>query len=96
LHELATNAAKYGALSVESGKVKVSWSVAHENKKSSMKFRWQESGGPAVVAPTRRGFGTTLLQTAFANIVLDYAIEGFNCQTDVLLGDVEPGEIAAS
>jgi two-component sensor histidine kinase len=96
LHELATNAAKYGALAVESGKVKVSWSVTQENKESSMKFKWQESGGLAVFAPTRRGFGTTLLKTAFPNIVLDYAIEGFNCQTDVLLGDVGPGEIAAS
>jgi two-component sensor histidine kinase/membrane protein implicated in regulation of membrane protease activity len=96
LHELATNATKYGGLSAESGRVKVSWLITHENKENSMRFRWQESGGPAVVAPTRRGFGTMLLKTAFPNIVLDYAIEGFNCQTDVLLGDVEQGEIAAS
>jgi two-component sensor histidine kinase len=96
LHELATNAAKYGGLSRESGRVKVSWSITHENKENSMKFTWQESGGPAVVAPIRCGFGTTLLKMAFPNVVLDYPIEGFNCRTDVLLGDVKPGEIAAS
>jgi hypothetical protein len=45
------------------------------------------------VAPTRRGFGTALLKTAFPNIILDYAIEGFNCEIDVLLREVEPGVV---
>lgn len=55
LHELATNAAKYGALSVEGGKVAVDWSLAANRR---LQLRWTESGGPVVRPPTRRGFGT--------------------------------------
>ena len=58
LHELATNAVKYGALSVESGRVEVTWEQAPEG---GFTLRWNESGGPAVSPPERRGFGSTLL-----------------------------------
>jgi light-regulated signal transduction histidine kinase (bacteriophytochrome) len=57
-HELTTNAAKYGALS-DSGKVKVSW---HLDDSGSLILAWRELGGPAVTAPTRRGFGSTLIE----------------------------------
>lgn len=57
LHELATNAAKYGALSVETGWVDISWSVSDDN----LRLVWTECGGPVVQAPTRRGFGSTLI-----------------------------------
>jgi two-component sensor histidine kinase len=59
-HELATNAAKYGALSIPSGQVSIFWSVA-ENKLS---VEWREVGRPIVAAPTHRGFGTRLLAQA--------------------------------
>ncbi|MFI4975173.1 MAG: HWE histidine kinase domain-containing protein [Caulobacterales bacterium] len=59
LHELATNAVKYGALSVESGQVEVAWARLPEG---GFQLTWVERGGPPVSPPTRRGFGTTLLE----------------------------------
>lgn len=58
VHELATNAAKYGALSKADGKVDVQWSIEHD----SFTFGWREKDGPAVKAPSNNGFGLTLLQ----------------------------------
>ena len=48
-----------------------------------MKFKWQESGGPPVVVPTRHGFGTTLVKGTFPGARIDYAVEGLNCEIDV-------------
>ena len=61
VHELTTNAAKYGALSVFGGKVDVAWSVTIEAKRRRLNFDWVESGGPAVSQPTRQGFGSRLM-----------------------------------
>lgn len=58
LHELATNAAKHGALSNDGGRVGLSWSVCG----GRFEMRWQEHGGPPVVPPKRRGFGTTVVE----------------------------------
>jgi two-component sensor histidine kinase len=60
LHELATNAAKYGALSTSAGTVELSWRV----ESGEFQLSWREHGGPPVAAPTRRGFGSRLLQRA--------------------------------
>ncbi len=90
LHELATNAAKYGALSNGTGKVNVFWAVTSNGKDNRLKFKWQESKGPIVVAPIRNGFGTTLLKAVFEDVRLDYAIEGLSCEIDALLDHVEP------
>jgi two-component sensor histidine kinase len=60
LHELATNALKYGALSVPGGRVRVSWKVDAEH----LRIRWTESGGPPVTAPSTTGFGTQLIRSA--------------------------------
>jgi two-component sensor histidine kinase len=60
VHELATNAAKYGALSVESGVVSVHWSVSNR----VLELVWREAGGPAVAQPTHRGFGVRLISGA--------------------------------
>jgi two-component sensor histidine kinase len=57
LHELATNAAKYGALSVDGGWIEVSWSQTG----TELDFLWREFGGPPVTTPTRRGFGSRLI-----------------------------------
>ena len=62
LHELATNAAKYGALSVRDGRVHVEWSVGQDEGEMRFSLRWRESGGPAVVPPQRRGFGSRLIE----------------------------------
>ena len=61
LHELTTNAAKYGSLSVYGGKVDVTWSLTIEATRRLMTFDWVESGGPAVTEPKRQGFGSRLL-----------------------------------
>jgi two-component sensor histidine kinase len=60
VHELATNAAKYGALSVESGVVSIHWSVSNH----ILELFWRETGGPAVAQPTHRGFGVRLISGA--------------------------------
>jgi signal transduction histidine kinase/DNA-binding response OmpR family regulator len=89
VHELATNAAKYGAFSVERGKVAISWSVANNGKYNVLTFRWRESEGPPVAAPKRRGFGTTLLKAVGAEIRLQFARGGLSCKIDVLLGEAD-------
>jgi PAS domain S-box-containing protein len=61
IHELTTNAAKHGALSVFGGKVEVTWSVTINATRRTLTFDWIESGGPPVAEPTRKGFGTRLL-----------------------------------
>lgn len=70
LHELCTNAAKYGALSGPGGSVAVHWSVGpgtgDEERGDRLRLSWIEQGGPAVAEPSRRGFGTRLIHAAFA------------------------------
>jgi PAS domain S-box-containing protein len=85
LHELATNAAKYGALSNGTGTIGVSWTVAGTEQNRILKFRWQEKGGPPVTRPTRTGFGGALLNIAFGDVHFDYAAEGISCEFDVPL-----------
>ena len=81
IHELATNAAKYGALSVDEGRVELAWSVSGE----TLDLMWRESGGPPVVAPTRRGLGSALitqnLESSFSGTVqVDYRTQGLECR----------------
>ena len=59
LHELATNAAKYGSLSVPKGQVDVTWSREADGQ---FILRWTESGGPPAKKPTRQGFGTSVIE----------------------------------
>jgi PAS domain S-box-containing protein len=66
LHELATNAAKYGSLSNAAGRVYITWSIAKTNGSSQFTFRWQERGGPPVSPPTRKGFGSAVLEQVMA------------------------------
>ncbi len=61
LHELATNAAKYGALSVPSGHIEIGWTVMQADP-STLVFYWQEHDGPVVETPTRKGFGSRLIE----------------------------------
>ena len=62
LHELTTNAAKHGALSVAGGRVDLTWSVADEAGRRRLDIDWVESGGPAVAVPARQGFGVRLIR----------------------------------
>ncbi len=82
VHELATNAAKFGSLSQAEGLVSVSWRVSD---RGSMILTWRESGGPQVVPPRRRGFGSTLIDRALAletggSSTIDYAPTGVVCE----------------
>jgi PAS domain S-box-containing protein len=62
LHELCTNAVKYGALSVPDGRVGIHWGWSGEAPDEVLALTWREHGGPAVTAPTRRGFGSRLVE----------------------------------
>jgi hypothetical protein len=84
IHELATNAAKYGALSKPSGRVDVSWTSETREGTRLLRIEWRESGGPAVEAPGRRGFGTLMLSTIIphemgGNVDLSYGQGGLVC-----------------
>ena len=67
LHELATNAAKHGALSAPEGRVAVGWEVAGPPGATSLSLSWRETGGPPVALPARRGFGRVLIEQAVAH-----------------------------
>jgi two-component sensor histidine kinase len=62
LHEIATNAAKYGALSNDTGSVALDWEVTDESDGSKLRLIWTEAGGPHVTAPVQRGFGSRLIE----------------------------------
>jgi two-component sensor histidine kinase len=62
LHEIATNAAKYGALSNDSGKIAIDWKLEPDSAEQKLQMTWVESGGPRVSAPTRKGFGSKLIE----------------------------------
>jgi two-component sensor histidine kinase len=66
LHELATNAVKYGALSNNSGRVELTWEVAIRSEPALLRLSWEETGGPPVSRPTRAGFGSKLIERALA------------------------------
>jgi len=93
MHELATNAAKYGALAHRNGKVEIHWTIVGDGESSRLKLKWQERDGPPVAQPTRQGFGTTLLKAVFPDVRFDYAIEGLNCEIDVALKTGELGAV---
>ncbi|MCJ2136505.1 PAS domain-containing protein [Methylobacterium sp. J-026] len=83
IHELTTNAAKYGALSNRTGRVAVEWSLEPGGPAGILRFSWRETGGPRVAPPSRQGFGSRLLQRVLitqvqAEVVTDYAPGGFS------------------
>jgi two-component sensor histidine kinase len=88
VHELTTNAVKYGALSDENGKVSVSWS-AFDEPNGRFRFRWEERDGPPIRPPKHKGFGTTLLEGAFPELEakrrLAYEAHGLTYELEVRL-----------
>jgi two-component sensor histidine kinase len=90
IHELTTNAAKYGALSTAGGSVRTDWRIDPEPCK--LVISWNESGGPPVIAPRRSGFGRLLLERALASdlrgdVRLDFAEAGLRCEIAVPLDE---------
>jgi two-component sensor histidine kinase len=89
LHELATNAVKYGALSQASGSVRVEWRVFSREEEQRFRLCWRETGGPPVCKPAREGFGQKLLRRLLGSALsaqptIEYAPEGlryrFECE----------------
>lgn len=109
-HELATNAAKYGALGTANGKVEVQWNLAHNGQgERFLTMLWREHGGPVVVPPTKSGFGSNLIARTFAGehggrADITYPPEGARCvmvlplrdeiETPVEGGQSDPAELS--
>jgi two-component sensor histidine kinase len=90
IHELTTNAVKYGALSVDSGRVAVSWTSEPEGDSIRLKLVWTERNGPPVSPPTRQGFGSRLLHRVLttqlnANVTMDFDEGGLRVSLDMVL-----------
>lgn len=91
LHELMTNAAKYGALCVPEGQVAVTWSLLDlADGRQQLDLSWVERGGPTVAPPTRKGFGSRLIERQLprefdGSAVITYAPEGVRCQLQIPL-----------
>jgi PAS domain S-box-containing protein len=99
LHELATNAAKYGALSSETGSVKLSWDVS-QGEGQTFELNWVESGGPPVEMRRRRGFGSRLIEQGIAHDIggrvrMLFAKEGLVCTINAPLDEIceRPGNV---
>ena len=91
LHELATNAAKYGALSVADGRLDIGWSFASQaNGPAQLVVRWTEHGGPPVISAPSTGFGTRVISSAVhhqldGHVDLEFAAEGVRCTIEMPL-----------
>ncbi len=91
-HELATNALKYGALSVPDGRVSISGKLDRSNGSESFVFSWRETGGPKVSQPTRKGFGSAILVESaeqFGHVTMKYLPEGLIYQINLDLTAIE-------
>ena len=101
LHELATNAGKYGALSGGDGRVEITWCVKHEGPGATFLMSWRESGGPIVKAPAHNGFGSTVIARVVemslnATVNLAYASSGLVWQLQSpVVGVLELGKLTS-
>ena len=85
LHELGTNAAKYGALSQHDGRLRVFWHKEKNDESARLCLYWQERGGSRAGPPTEKGFGSRLIEQTCkhhlnGSVELDYAPEGLSCR----------------
>ena len=99
MHELCTNATKYGALTDEAGQVHVQWQV-EENPNPCMQLRWQESDGPAVAPPGPGGFGTRMIRRALSAepggaVQLHFHEQGVVCEMTLALPDLDSPTLAS-
>ncbi len=95
LHELSTNALKYGALSVPEGQVEITWSIERASSEAPimLKFKWAEAGGPPVTPPQQRGFGTRLIEIGLGagqrTSQIDYRPDGLHYETEAELSTLQ-------
>jgi len=90
IHELATNSLKYGALGHPSGRLEISWRIDESADPPQLLFDWRERGGPPVAEPTRKGFGSELLERTLAfdlkgHTTLSFNLSGFHCEIAIPL-----------
>jgi two-component sensor histidine kinase len=90
LQELATNAVKYGALSNGAGQIRVLWKLNSASAPNRLNLMWEESDGPPVHEPVRRGFGTRLIERSLAHdlageVRIEFAPTGVQCSVDAPL-----------
>jgi len=101
LHELTTNATKYGALSVPAGRVEVTWRIERRTPMPpALRIEWRERGGPPVVPPKQRGFGTRFVEGSVASELqgkahIEYAADGLVCTMEIPIDLVIPDVNAA-
>lgn len=93
LHELVTNAAKYGALSAADGRVCITWDRVNVDAGAKLLFEWRELGGPPVQAEVPSGYGTSLIRDLIphelgGNVDLMYRPDGVSCKIEIPLGDI--------
>ena len=93
LHELATNASKYGALSNDTGVIDVAWATTIENGVPIFTLTWQETGGPPVTVPEKRGFGSRLVERVLSAdfngaVELAFDAAGFRCVLTTEVGNL--------
>jgi PAS domain S-box-containing protein len=96
VHELATNAVKYGALSADKGRVEIAWRLDETVEPSQLRLEWRERGGPRVEPPKTRGFGARLLEKGLAHelggeVLIRFLPAGVRCDIRAPF-DPEPGE----
>lgn len=96
VHELATNAVKYGALSNDSGRVEIHWELT-PGPGQQFRFQWKERGGPPVEAPRKRGFGSRLVeegltQDIVGNVHLRFAVDGLECTIEAPVKEIVESE----
>jgi PAS domain S-box-containing protein len=94
IHELCTNAVKYGALSVDAGRVEIDWTILGQGDNAELEITWQEVGGPAVTPPTKRGFGSRLIRASLSGGAegtseIDYRAEGVRWKATSRLSAIE-------
>jgi two-component sensor histidine kinase len=99
VNELATNASKYGSLSKPAGTVDVSWSRQERGDKPAFVWVWREKGGPAVVPPSREGFGTRVIKASLADdfggmVELGYEPTGFVCTLTAPIENLPQGSLS--
>lgn len=85
LHELATNAVKYGALSNATGQVRIDWTVKDASDGPRLQFCWEERGGPPVREPSQKGFGSRLIGASLEESQVTFAPEGVTCTLEMAL-----------
>ena len=93
LHELATNAVRFGALSTAAGGVSITWSWQPQHQPPAVEIVWVESNGPAVSAPERRGFGSLMIERNLARALeaqvdLSFGAEGVRCRVTIPIGQL--------